>query len=128
VEADLQRFYGIDYRDRWHPDRRRRLTLRRIAVLVLQHPPLDGNVVMALNGGEPLWRREHHLLDDIRVVIEAVLTDKKHQAKPAPGRPTAETARRLRRDADPDRRKKIADARRRSRDRRRAREAGELPP
>lgn len=125
MEADLQRFYGIDYRDRWHPDRRRRLTLRRICVLTLRHPPLDGNVARVINGGHTPWQLEHHLLDDIRLVVEAVMTDKKHKPKPAEGRPTTATVRQAHRDS-PERARKLADARRRSRERRRAREAGEL--
>jgi hypothetical protein len=125
VEADLQRFYGIDYRDRWLPDRRRRLTLRRIAVLVLRHPPLDGAVARVLNDDRVPWRLEHHLLDDIRLVIEAVNTDpKKHKPKPAPDRPDGKAAK-PRRDS-PERRRKLAAARLRARERRRAKAAGEL--
>jgi len=126
VEADLQRFYGIDYRDRWHPDRRRRLTLRRIAVLILRHPPVDGNVARALNGGRSVWRLEHHQLDDLRMVIEAVMTDrKKHKPRPNPDRPDGKAAARRKRDT-PQRRRKLADARRRARERRARKEAGEL--
>jgi hypothetical protein len=125
VEADLQRFYGVDYRDRWHPDRRYRLTLRRIYVLVAKYPPLDGNVARILNDGQTPWRLEHHLLDDIRIVIEAVMTDKKHTPKPAANRPTGRAAERRRRDS-PERRRKLTDARRRARERARAKAAGEL--
>lgn len=39
MEADLQRFYGLDYRDRWR-DGTGRLTLRRLAVLI-EHLPAD---------------------------------------------------------------------------------------
>jgi len=101
------------------------LTLRRIAVLILRHPPLDGNVARILNDGKAVWRLEHHQLDDLRLVIESVMTDpKKHTPKPNPDRPGV--ARNRRKRITPERRRKLADARRRARERRARKEAGEL--
>lgn len=56
VESDLDRFWDIDYRDRWRFDgnQHRRLTLRRIFVR-FDNLPHDSAVAVALNGGsQPL--------------------------------------------------------------------------
>lgn len=52
IAADLRRFYGIDYRDRW----RGNLTLREIWVCVrrLDH---TSALAVARNGGDPVWTR-----------------------------------------------------------------------
>lgn len=60
MEADLQRFYGLDYRDRWRGD----LTLRRISVL-LRHLPPDSAVARIELRNAPAWQLEHVLLADI---------------------------------------------------------------
>ncbi len=117
MEADLQRFYGIDYRDRWHADPRQRLTLRRLCVLILRNPPPEGWVARRLLGGS-VWTLTNHQLDDLRLTLEALLTDsKKHKPKPDPNRPTGASERRLKRNT-PERQRKLADARARSRARR----------
>lgn len=54
MEADLQRYYQIDYRDRWRGD----LTLRRLMVLIT-HLPAESSTALALNSGfRPLSRSE----------------------------------------------------------------------
>lgn len=60
MEADLQRYYQIDYRDRWRGD----LTLRRLSVLV-RHLPPGSATSTALNGGDPEWTRSEVLLTDL---------------------------------------------------------------
>lgn len=128
VEADLAAL-GIDYRDRWRRDEMGRplLTLRRVCVLALRHAPLDGNVAIAVNGGKIPWRREHHQLDDLRLVVEAANTDsKKHKAKPHPDRPDAREHKAEKRARDPRHQAKRAAALRRKRERQRAIEAGEI--
>ncbi len=124
MEADLQQFYGIDYRDRWHPDPRQRLTLRRLCMLILRHPPLDGWVVRKIRDGRSFWHLANHQLDDLRLTMESLMTDpKKHRPKPDPDRPTGQAERRRKRNT-PERQRKLADARARSRARRAARQAG----
>lgn len=116
MEADLQRFYQIDYRDRW----RGRLSLRRINVLVQHLPPWSACGTLA-RGDKPYWSLQAHLLDDLRMTL--VHTDK-HPARPHPLRPVPQ----LRRRKDtPQRRQKIAAARQLQRERRErfAREAQE---
>lgn len=114
VEADLQRFYGIDYRDRWRLDDagRRRLTLRRIWVLV-KHLPPESAVMTALRDGAAHWTVEAHLLDELRMTLTG---SEKEPAKPHPERP--QPGRAARRN-DPERQRKLAAARKRARDRRR---------
>lgn len=55
VEADLARFWGVDYRDRWRfdADGRRRLTLRQIHAR-LSHLPADSAVAIAMNRRSPM--------------------------------------------------------------------------
>lgn len=103
MEADLARFYGIDYRDRW----RGGLTLRRLGALVRYLPP-DAAVVAIGRQGDPHWSIEAHLLDDLRMVWTS--TDKK-PAKPHPSRPKPQPKK-----ADP---RKLAAARGRAAARRR---------
>jgi hypothetical protein len=69
--------------------------------------------------GKPHWSLEAHLLDDIRMVWTGT---KDKPAKPHPARPTGKR----RRAVTPDRRRKLAEARRRAHERRRAIEAGEI--
>lgn len=102
MEADLQRFYGVDVRDRWRrtetdvPE----LTLRRLWVLIA-HVPAHAATADALRK-QPAWSIEAHLLDDLRMVLTS--TEKK-AAKPHPERPRPAPSR-----PDPH---KVADARRR---------------
>lgn len=121
MEADLLRFYGIDYKDRWHPDRSRRLTLRRLAVLILRHPPMEGWVARKLSDGRSAWGLTNHQLDDLRLTLEALMTDpKKHKPKPDPNRPGGKADKRKRKRNSPERQRKLADAQARSRARRAA--------
>jgi hypothetical protein len=112
VEADLQIHCGTDYRDRWGGG----LTLRRIAVL-LRHLPPDSATHLALRG-RMHWSVEAHLLDDLRMTVEAIALaqagektkrPKRHDARPKPPPPRH----------SPERARKLADARRRARDHRR---------
>jgi hypothetical protein len=118
VEADLQRFYGIDYRDRWRFDENgaRRLTLRRIFVLV-QHLPPESAIADLARDGKPHWSIEAQLLDDLRVSLTG---SKDRPSRPHPARPKPSTQPR----ETPERRRKLAAARRRARERRRLIDAG----
>lgn len=84
MEADLQRYYGIDYRDRWRRDDqgRRVLTLRRIGVLV-RNLPLDSAAVRATNDGETPWSIEQTLLAD----LFHVTAGQAHPLRPKPPEP-----------------------------------------
>lgn len=75
MEADLQRFYGVDYRDRWRLDDRGRprLTLRRLCVLV-EHLPPEAAVSRAAREHEPSWSLTDRLLAD----VWSALTGKRH--------------------------------------------------
>ena len=55
VESDLDRFWGLDYRDRWRVSKsgRRRLTLRQIFAR-LSHLPADSAVAIALGRRSPV--------------------------------------------------------------------------
>ncbi len=112
LEADLQQFYGIDYRDRWTPGPHR-LTLRRLFVLVSQLP---GESRLA-QIDHMHWSTEAQLLDEVRMALTG---SEKHPPKPHPQRPVAE---KQRRPHDP---RVMADARRRSRERERQIAAGEI--
>lgn len=112
VEADLSRFYGLDYRDRWRRDEhgRRRLTVRMILVRV-RHLPPDSAVAVAL--GQPGWTVADYLIADLFHATGG----KRH-----PSRPTGSTAQ----IADPVRERKLRSARARARARQRAIARGEL--
>lgn len=110
MEADLQRFYNVDYRDRWATGRHR-LTLRRLWVLVT-HLPIEASVARELSD-QPSWSIEAQLLDDLRM---AMTGSKDKPAKPHPSRPKPTPP-----QADP---RKLAAARRRRDERQRAIEAG----
>lgn len=112
VEADLQMHCGVDYRDRWRRDEhgRRRLTLRRIAVLVRALPP-SSTVATAL--GQPGWSIGDYLLAD----VFHAQSGKAHPSRPRSSAVQAPT---------PDRARKIAGARRRRARRQQAIEAGEI--
>lgn len=116
MEADLQRFYGIDIRDRHLRNDAgvSRLPLRRLWVLITYLP---GHAAVAdVLRDQQVWSIEAHLLDDLRMVWTG---SKDKPAKPHPARPKP-------RSATPDPRK-IAAARRRRDARRKAIEAGEIP-
>lgn len=119
MEADLARFYGIDYRDRWrHDDNgRRRLTLRMIYVR-LSHLPPESAVMTLERDSKPVWSVEAHLLDDVRMVLSS---SEKHPARPHPDRPVKRRAAPSR-----ERARKLAAARKRARARQRAKDTGEL--
>ena len=109
MEADLQRFYGRDYRDRWRqgPDGRRLLTLRQIWVYV-SHLPADSALGVALE----LRTQTDVLLAD----IHSLLAGQAHpliQERRAPAR-------------DPEREQQIRAARRRARERQKLIDAGEI--
>lgn len=116
MEADLQRFYGVDYRDRWRPDEhgRPRLTLRRLHVLVAHLPP-DSATAAVVGDGEPGWSRSDVLLTD----LWSAWTGKEHpriaRARRSHGRPVSA-----------DRMRRLREARARARDRRRRIESGEI--
>lgn len=115
MEADLLRFYGVDYRDRWRRDEHGRplLTLRRISVLVDNLPP-ESSLRMHLSKGEPVWRLEHVLLAHLWQV----------QARSKKPHPMLKRAMaKSRRGPSP---RKLSDARRRAAARRAAIEAGRI--
>ena len=88
VEATLA-MTGTDYRDRWRFDGNgeRRLTLRRIYVL-LEHMPFDSPLAIVENGGRrPLGPAELLLMD----VFEAVAR-KRHPSRPMSKEQVAERA------------------------------------
>jgi len=102
VEADLQQYYGIDYRDRWRGD----LTLRRIFVLV-NHLPLDSSTFA--EGGQR-WGWTDHLVDDLRIVMSS---SEKQKSEPHPARPGTGKNRK----PDPQRETKLAALRKRQEER-----------
>lgn len=59
VEADLQRFYGVDLR--WLLDGSRRLSWRRLSVL-LRHLPRDAATTQQMLGEVARWGTVEHLL------------------------------------------------------------------
>lgn len=121
MEADLARYYQIDYRDRWRRDEhgRPRLTLRRLLVLIWRYPPVDGAVVRVTTGARP-WTRAEHLLDELRVAVLRAAGAKK--AKPHPDRRAAV----VRRGDSPDRRRERQAALARARKRRERIQRGEI--
>lgn len=63
MEADLQRFYGIDYRDRFRPGGgESKLTLRRLGVL-LQGLPMESDFYSAKDERPPISEVSVLLLD-----------------------------------------------------------------
>lgn len=111
MEADLQRFYGIDYRDRWRGD----LTLRRLLTLIRYLP---GDSAVSRSTGHNHWSTEAHLLDELRMTLVGT---KKKPAKPHPQRP-----RRTKKAPDAKRRRQLEAGQHRAAARRRAIEAGEI--
>jgi hypothetical protein len=78
LEADLQRYYQVDLRDRWRFDEHgcRRLTLRRLGALVAGLPP-ESRVARAV-GGDGLTT-DHILLMD----VFHASANKPHPARPS---------------------------------------------
>lgn len=111
MESDLQvHCGGIDYRDRWRFDSngRRKLTLRRINTL-LRHLPQDSATVIACGGSG--WRLEHYLLAD----VYGTNAKDQHPWYPKPVK-----------GSDPERTKRLREAKARARERQRAIDAGEI--
>lgn len=79
MEADLSRFHGIRYVDRWRFDSQgyRKLTLREIWVRIQQLPG-DAQIVRHFNNGRPRWDDDTYLLSD----LIHVLSGKPHPARP----------------------------------------------
>lgn len=119
MEADLARFYHLDLGDYWRRDDRgrRRLTLRRIGVLVA-HLPADAALVRVADPHPP-WS-----IGDVLAahIWQAVANSKNpHPMLAAEYRRTA-TARK----PAPARTKAVAQARRRAQERLRAIQAGDI--
>lgn len=116
----MARWYGLDYRDRWRYDADgvRRLTLRMILVRVRYLPPEAA--IARIEDPGVTWRLEHHLLDDLRMIVEAGITHKRPKVHPARMRAATPT----RTVIDPARQRKLVDARRRARARRQHHEEG----
>lgn len=77
MEADFQRYYGIDYLDRW----RGKLSLRRIHVLMRQLPAQSATA-SAMRDYEAHWSLEAVLLDNLRMAVQVAYTDPKNPPKP----------------------------------------------
>lgn len=112
LEGDLQRHHGVDLRDRWRRDERgvRRLTLRRLAVLVHSLPP-DSLTARAV-GWDGFTTTDVLLMD-----LWAVQTGKAHPARPKPSATRVQ---------DAERAEKVRAAKRRAAQRRQAIAAGEI--
>lgn len=110
VEADLLHHFHIDYMDRWRFDGngQRRLTLRRLAVLLLHLPP-DSSTRRAL--GLPTWTRADHLIAD----VFAALVKADHPGRPVVAAPP-----------DPARAEREAAFKARAAERQRQIDAGEI--
>ena len=115
MEADLQRWYTVDYRDRWRGD----LTLRRLHNLI-RHLPPESAVAALLRGGRMHWSLEAQLLDDVRMAANPGTKERPAQPHPSRPRPTPQVT------LTPERRRKMADARRRAYQRRLAIERGDI--
>ena len=112
MEADLQRYYRIDYRDRWRAD----LTLRRLMVLISNLPP-ESSTAVALNGGFRHLSRTESLLAEI---WQAAARSKRRQ-------PLLQVAlKKHRKPISSKRRRKLDDLTRRQRARRAAIERGDI--
>ena len=110
VEADLQRYYQIDYRDRWRFDAggHRVLTLRRLGVLI-RHLPPDCAVARA-EGSSGRTDVEILLMD-----LYGAMTGEQHPRYPKESKAV-----------DPGREKRLRAARLRAHERQRAIDAGEI--
>lgn len=108
MESDLQRYFHVDYRDRWRFDDsgRRRLTLRRLSVL-LRHLPPAASTVLATGGSG--WTLTDYLLADLFHATAHV---------PHPSRPKPEKS------VSPERAKSVAAFHKRAAERQRQLDAG----
>lgn len=112
MEADLQRYYQVDYRDRWRGD----LTLRRLHVLVT-NLPAESSTSAALNGGfVPLSRSESLLAE----VWQAAARSKRRHPL------LAVALKKTRKSIPSGRRRKLDDLAARQRARRAAIERGDI--
>lgn len=112
VEADLQiRCNGIDYRDRWRfdADGNRKLTIRRIGVLLRNLPP-DSATHIALGGSG--WTLDNYLVASLWTAITGA---------PHPALPKVEKV------EDPIRLKRIEQSRARMEERKLKLASGEIP-
>lgn len=99
VEADLQRFYGVNFCDYYTG----KLSLRRLSVL-LHHLPIDAATVRKATKLDPGWDTKAFLLAD----IFAAVTGKEHPARPsAEKQQKHDRAARLRRALE-EQRKRVA--------------------
>lgn len=105
IEADLQRFYGIDMRAEALP-------LRRLHVLIHYLPP-ESAFAVEIRGGKDVWRLEHVLLADIWQAT----------ARSKTPHPALTEARNDVEARDPVRQRRIAKARQRARQRKAAQAA-----
>lgn len=71
MEADLQRYYGVDLLD-YH---RGLITARKLHVLIDQLP-YDSATATSQNGGHPVWGPGEHLTADLWSLIVAVNSPK----------------------------------------------------
>ena len=112
VEADLSRYYHIDYRDRWRFNKRgeRKLTLRMIAVRVA-HLPHDSAISHAVLGAQAGWGVAEYLLADVWQASSG--SEKGHPARP-------DSTDSSTKEDSPERKKKVKRAKQRARARRAA--------
>lgn len=119
MEADLQRHYGVELGDHWRGDPatgRRRLTYRRLHVLLSNLPPGQSAVQQAL-----FPDLVHLSTTDVLVAgVYAALAGKQHPLAEKAG----EAARAL---PDPERDRRLAEGRRRLAKRRRDIAEGRIP-
>lgn len=125
IEADLQRFYQVDYRDRWRRDEHGfpRLTLRRLRVLIVHLPP-ESATKRAVSHGRSIWD------DEKLALLTHIWQASAGSEKP---HPWVEDALREERNEhrkakmqDPKEKARIAEAKKRADDRRRMIESGEI--
>lgn len=75
VEADLQRFYGVDFADYWRGE----LSIRRLSVLI-HHLPPESACARQLSKTEAGWDVHAYLLSD----LYHAFTGNPHPARPKP--------------------------------------------
>lgn len=117
LEADLLRFYQVDLLDYWRTPRT--LSTRRLLVLWRHIPRGQGAAVHAVRDRWDDWSIEAELTDYLRRTVVAV-NSKDGDPGAHPFHPSK------RREIDPRRKRKLAEARERAAERRRAIEAGEI--
>lgn len=110
MEADIRWRYHVSSRD---------LSWRDRAALI-RHLPAD-SAIAAIGRDGPHWTLEAHLLDDVRILLLALLGAEKKDLQPHPQRPKA-----AKKPVDPVAVKKRAEARERAAERDRQIAAGEI--